>query len=170
MQQNIVQDRLIISPINNVWSPSDLEGNSFYNQICNTVRRNIEEEGDWLVLHDRLTNEKMMASEFEPLAKKFAVIFGNLGLGKDDVIHLVVGNNNYTVPACGGIWILGGIVSLGDVALDSISIAGQVRTFFQSWSERVVRAIVSTSYRITFFSRLCSKICINTKYEIWGVS
>ena len=129
MQNNIVKDRLIISPINNVWSPEELEGGSFYSHFCNNVRRSVEEGGDWEVLHNRITHEKMMASEFETLSQKFAVFFNSLGLGKDDVIHMVVGNNNFCYPALGGIWILGGIGSLGDVALDDKAIAGQVRLF-----------------------------------------
>ena len=44
----------------------------------------------------------------------------------DDTIHLIVGNHNHTFVALGGIWILGGIASLGDIALDPKAIAGQV--------------------------------------------
>lgn len=44
---------------------------------------------------------------------------------KGDTVHLVVGNHNMTFPISFGVWILGGIVSLGDVNLDSKSVAGQ---------------------------------------------
>ena len=91
------------------------------------VQKNIEEEGDWLWLHNRISNEKLMASEFEILSKKFAVIFKSLKLEPGDVVHLIVGNHNYFYPALGGIWILGGIASLGDSILDSNTIAHQVR-------------------------------------------
>jgi hypothetical protein len=57
---------------------------------------------------------------------RFAVIFQSLGLGKDDTIHLIVGNHNHSFGACGGIWILGGVTSCGDIALDDKAIAGQV--------------------------------------------
>ena len=43
-----------------------------------------------------------------------------------DTIHLIVGNHNHTFAALGGIWILGGIGSVGDIALDPRAIAGQV--------------------------------------------
>ena len=99
---------------------------SYYNTLCNMIRKNIEEGGDWLWLHDRITGRTLNASDFEILSKKFAVFFKNLGLEKGDVIHLVVGNYNESYGAIGGIWILGGVASCGDVALDDKAIAGQV--------------------------------------------
>ena len=125
MQKNIIKDRLLLSPMNHVWTPEPVEG-SYYNTLCNIIRKNIEEGGDWLWLHDRITDRKLHASDFEILSKKFAVFFKNLGLEKGDVIHLCVGNYNESYGAIGGIWILGGIASCGDVALDDKAIAGQV--------------------------------------------
>ena len=43
-----------------------------------------------------------------------------------DAIHLIVGNHNHVFSALGGIWILGGVGSVGDTALDPKAIAGQV--------------------------------------------
>lgn len=126
MQKNIIKDQLILSPVNEAYAPEEIEGGSFYNHVINYVRRNTYEHGDWLWLQNRLTKESIMASEFEKLSKKFAVVFRELGLGKDDTIHLVVGNHNLAYCALGGIWILGGIGSCGDIALDDKSIAGQV--------------------------------------------
>ena len=80
MLKNIVKDRLILSPINDAWTPEPLEGGSLYNDLCNKVRRNIENGDDWLWLHNRINGDKMMASEFESLSKKFAVFYSNLGL------------------------------------------------------------------------------------------
>ena len=82
MEPNIVKDRFICSPIENDWTPEDLEGGSLYNDLKKKVQKNIKDGGDWLWLHDRITGKKMMASEFEVLSKKFAVIFNSLGLGK----------------------------------------------------------------------------------------
>ena len=126
MEQNIVKDHFLYSPNDQEWNPEEVEGGSLYNHLCNKVRRNIEEGKDWIWLHNRITDETMMASEFEILSKKFAVFFNNLGLGAGDTIHLIVGNHNHTFVALGGIWILGGIGSVGDIALDSKAIAGQV--------------------------------------------
>lgn len=159
MQKNIVKDRLVLSPINHVWDPDDLEGGSFYTHLCNAVRRSIEESGDWIWLENRLTSDQMMASQFEFLAKKFAVIFKDIGIGKNDVIHFVVGNHNFTYPALGGVWILGGIGSLGDVALDAKAIAGQLRDTnakivicTQDTVAKVRRAIEACERKIHLFS------------------
>jgi len=127
MLKNIVKDRLILSPINDAWTPEPLEGGSLYNDLCNKVRRNIENGNDWLWLHNRINGDKMMASEFESLSKKFAVFYSNLGLVAGDTVHLIVGNHNHSYVALGGIWILGGIGSLGDIALDPRAIAGQLK-------------------------------------------
>ena len=82
-------------------------------------RMKIESNGDWIWLHDKMTNQVMMASEFEILSRKFAVLFKDLGMGSNeinrglgDVVHFVVGNHNYLFPAIGGLWILGGSGSL----------------------------------------------------------
>jgi len=127
VKPNIVKDRLLYSPLQQVWTPEPVEGGSLYNDLCNKVRRNIEEGDDWVWLYNRINGEKMMASEFEILSRKFAVIYNNLGLIAGDTIHLIVGNHNHTFAALGGIWILGGIGSVGDIALDSRAIAGQLK-------------------------------------------
>ena len=49
-----------------------------------------------------------------------------ISLNPGDTVHLIVGNHNHSYVALGGIWILGGIGSLGDIALDPRAIAGQV--------------------------------------------
>ena len=45
------------------------------------------EKGDWVWFHNLATNEKMMASQFQTLSKKFALIFKNLGIGFDDKVY-----------------------------------------------------------------------------------
>lgn len=159
MQKNVIKDRLVISPMNHVWNPEDLEGGSFYNHLCNAVRRNIEDSGDWIWLENRLNGDQMNASQFEHLSKKFAVIFKDFNIGKNDVMHLVVGNHNYTYAALGGMWILGGIGSLGDVALDGKAIAGQLRDTnakivicTQETVDNVRRAIDACERKIHLFS------------------
>ncbi len=46
-----------------------------------------------------------------------------------DVIHLVMGNNNFTHPIAFAAWMLGAVVSIGDPALDSTTIARQVNAY-----------------------------------------
>ena len=113
MQKNIVKDRILQSPLNHLWTPRDLSPGSFYTHLSNEVRKNIEENGDWIWLHNRMNGSKLMASDFELMARKFAVIFKNLNVQKNDIIHLICGNDNLTYSICGGIWILGAIPSLG---------------------------------------------------------
>ena len=50
------------------------------------------------------------------------------GLGHNDVVHMVVGNNNLAYSVAFGCWILGGIASMGDVNLEARSIALQVNS------------------------------------------
>ena len=54
------------------------------------------------------------------------VIHSNYKIFTGDSIHLIVGNHNHVFSAVGGIWILGGVGSVGDTALDSRAITGQV--------------------------------------------
>jgi hypothetical protein len=57
---------------------------------------------------------------------RFSVIFQQYGFTTGDAIFAYVGNHNLLYPAFGGAWILGGIVSSGDVSLDYTSMASQV--------------------------------------------
>ena len=56
-----------------------------------------------------------MASEFESLSKKYAVIFQQLGIGREDVVCFFVDihKHPHIYPALAGLWILGAIGSLG---------------------------------------------------------
>ena len=54
------------------------------------------------------------------------------GFRRGDFVHTVAGNVQDVFPAMGGVWLLGGKVSGGDIALDSKAIAGQVGK--KSWS------------------------------------
>ena len=67
---NILKDRLLYSPIDKIWAPGDIEGGSFHNHMISFVRKHTEEHGDWLWLHNRLTGDKLMASDYERLSKK----------------------------------------------------------------------------------------------------
>ena len=86
---------------------------SLYLQMCNDVRKNLK-NGDWVWLHNKISDEKIMASQFENLSQKFAVIFKNLGVKYGDVVHFMVGNHNHTFVALGGLWIIGAIGSFGN--------------------------------------------------------
>ena len=44
----------------------------------------------------------------------FAVIFSQLGLTKDDIVHFVVNEENLTYVALGGLWIIGALGSLSN--------------------------------------------------------
>lgn len=127
MQKNVVRDRLVYSPLNNLWEPNPIRVGSFHLQLLKEFSDNYQDHGDWLWLHNRITGDKLMASDYEKLSKKFSVIYTGLGLKKGDCIHLVVGNHNYMYPALGGMWMIGGLGSCGDIALDDKSIAAQLK-------------------------------------------
>ena len=70
-----------------------------------------------------------MASEFEVLSKKFAVILHErFGFRRGDWIHFCVGNENLLFPLIGGAWLLGGVASIGGVALGPKAIYDQAST------------------------------------------
>ncbi len=94
------------------------------------VEKIVDQRGNWNWLNNVITGESITATEALIFGKKFAVLFQRLGLDKGDVIHLVVGNFNLSFSACFGIWILGGITSVGDVNLEARAIALQVWKYF----------------------------------------
>jgi hypothetical protein len=48
---------------------------------------------DWKLLVNKISNDVMMGSQFFALSKKLALMFQNIGLVKDDVVHFVIGNH-----------------------------------------------------------------------------
>ena len=58
-----------------------------------------------------------MASEFETLAKKYAVIFKDLGIEKGDVVHffLNVRDHAHIHLALAGLWIIGAVGTFGNL-------------------------------------------------------
>ncbi len=54
-------------------------------------------------------------------------MFYDLGVRRGDVVHFLVGNHNHLYPACFGVWILGAVLSLGDVNLEAKTVARQLK-------------------------------------------
>ncbi len=125
MKKNRVKDRILSSPLEGAFKPEDISG-SYYMTIYKKVEKIVDERGDWKWLNNVITGESLTATEALLYGKKFAVVFRNLGLGRGDVIHMVVGNFNLSFSASFGIWILGGVTSVGDVNLEARAIAKQV--------------------------------------------
>jgi hypothetical protein len=69
-KDNIIKDRLILSPIEEAWKPEPIQGGSYYNHICKKLEGYLEEHGDWVWLHDRITDTKLMATDFQKVSKK----------------------------------------------------------------------------------------------------
>lgn len=67
------------------------------------------EDGDWIWLEDQVSNKDLLGSDFEKLSKKFAIIFSQLGLKKDGIVHFVINEGILTYVALGGLWIPGAI-------------------------------------------------------------
>ena len=68
----------------------------------------------------------MMASEVYALSKKVAFTLQSLGMAKNDMVHLILGNHIHTLAVILGVWIIGGICSLTDVSTDAKTIEYQV--------------------------------------------
>jgi len=126
--KNVIKDRILSSPIDKVmpWAPVEPEG-SFYLTLYRAAEKWIDEEGDWTLVVDVITGEKITAKEAFTYGKKFGAFFNDVvGLKPGESVHLVVGNFNLCFSACFGVWIAGGVVSLGDVALEPRAIAEQL--------------------------------------------
>ena len=72
------------------------------------------EDGDWIWIENQTINKDLLGSDFEKLSKKFAVIFSQLGLSKDYILHFVVNEEILTYVARGGLWIIGALGSLSN--------------------------------------------------------
>ncbi len=57
---------------------------------------------------------------------RFAATFAEVGVKKGDVIHMLLGNSKHFFSACFGTWILGAILSSGEVGQEAKAIADQV--------------------------------------------
>ena len=69
-QHNVVQDGIIMSPVDNSWSPAIPKG-SFYLTVVSALRGHLRQFGDWPLYTNCITEEVFMASQFEPIAKRF---------------------------------------------------------------------------------------------------
>ena len=63
------------------------DAGSYIKYLLDTLQENIKENGDWKWIYNTKTKETIMASEFQTLAKKYAVAFLKLRLTKGDVVH-----------------------------------------------------------------------------------
>ena len=87
---------------------------SFYQYLISVLEENLEGKEDWKWIDNKVSNEIMMASDFQLHSKKFAVIFKQIGLVKNDIVHFVVDSHNQTFVALGGLWILGAVGSVAN--------------------------------------------------------
>ena len=92
------------------------DAGSYIKYLLDTLQENIKENGDWKWIYNTKTKETIMASEFQTLAKKYAVAFLKLGLTKGDVVHFFIKSHDYAhaYPALAGLWIIGAIGSFGN--------------------------------------------------------
>ena len=66
----------------------------------------IEKVEEWKWLQNEVSNKVMMGSEFLVLSKKYALLFNQIGLSRNNVVHLAVGNKNDVFGILGGIWLM----------------------------------------------------------------
>ena len=67
-----------------------------------------------------------MGSEFPVLSKKYALLFNQIGLSRNYVVHLAVGNENDVFGVLGGIWLIGGVASFTNDSTDEKTLEKQV--------------------------------------------
>ena len=81
---------------------------------------------EWKFLENQISNDTMMGSELYSLSQKFALMFQNFGLVKNDVAHVVIGTHINNIAILAGLWMIGGICSFSDVPKDAMTIEHQV--------------------------------------------
>ena len=86
---------------------------------------------EWKFLENQISNDSMMGSELYSLSRKFALMFQNFGLVKNDVAHVVIGIHINNIAILAGLWMIGGICSFSDVPKDAMTIEHQVSIYFQ---------------------------------------
>lgn len=91
-----------------------IKAGSLYKYLVKNVKENLEEDDDIKWIDNKISGEVLMVSDFERLSKKFAVIFSQLGVAKNDVVHFVACDENLIYVALGGLWILGATGSIGN--------------------------------------------------------
>jgi len=151
----------LTSPFKDFARAQKLPVDNVFSALENEIMRLIERKGDWTWLTDEVTTEELSASEALKQAKRYsprfqliimyctghqqsiintflcrlAVILNEMGLKKGDIVHAIIGNHNATFSLAFAIWILGAILSTGDINLEAKAIGLQVKvtTFFPSF-------------------------------------
>ena len=90
---------------------------SYILYLFDEIKKNISEKNGWIWLYNTKTCEAIMASEFENLAKKYAVVFTQHGIVKGDVVHFFLNMQDHAhiYPALGGLWLIGAIGTFGNL-------------------------------------------------------
>ena len=99
---------------------------SYYGQSLPLFHED-EDIDDWKWLDNKISDEILMASDFLILSQKYLILFYQMGLSKRDVIHLCVGNQNHIFGILGGIWTIGGVLSISDASINEKALQQQVR-------------------------------------------
>ena len=114
---------------------------SYYGQSLPTIPED-EDIDDWIWLENKTSNEILMASDFRILSKKYSVLFDQMGLSNKDVIHLCVGNLNHTFGILGGIWTIGGVLSISDASIDEKTLTNQVSLHLKDRTKSLLRIFI----------------------------
>ena len=90
------------------------------------IKESVEKVKEWKWLQNKVSNNVLMGSEFPILSKKYALLFNQIGLSRNDVVHLAVGNENDVFGVLGGIWLIGGVASFTNDSTDEKTLEKQV--------------------------------------------
>ena len=86
----------------------------------------IKDVDEWKWLQNNVSKQIMMSSDFRFLSEKYAIIFHQYGLSRNDVVHIMVESHNHVFGALGGIWMIGGIISFTDVSTNETILEQQL--------------------------------------------
>ncbi|TRY63736.1 hypothetical protein TCAL_04290 [Tigriopus californicus] len=125
--KNRIKDRVLTSGLTMSVNYDPVQG-SMYQEIERALEMNIQEDKDWVVLHNVLTGEKLSGIDALNYGKRFGAFLEQRGFKIGQVVHLILGNHNMTFPICFGAWILGGCISSGDVNLEPRSLSQQLNS------------------------------------------
>ena len=97
-------------------------GKSFYGSSLPTIK-DVEE---WKWLHNKVSKQIMMSSEFMVLSKQYALLLSQYGLSRNDVIHLIARSQNHIFGVLGGMRMIGGIIGFTEVSTNETILEQQL--------------------------------------------
>ena len=120
-------------------------------------------------IQDKVTKEKFLASDFEKLSRKYALILKSRGFKADDVLHLMVDYHYHNFFALGGCWHLGGTGSLpGECTNPCYSVPEdlEVEAIAKQLKDSQAKVVICSQHTATLTKQAAFSVEIDTGKKI----